>query len=106
MRNLTALLLGCLLLTACAASSEHELRYKISGIDNSSPTEYLKLDLVDGAPKNALDPKALEHQLAYEREISGGAVVGDEVICTITQNKGSAFENSNVKTRLTGCKKA
>jgi len=85
MRKLTAVLLGCLLLTGCAASSEHELRYKISGIDNSSPTEYLKLDLVDDAPKGALDPKALAHQLAYEREISGGAVVGDEVVCTVSR---------------------
>ncbi|MET8758137.1 hypothetical protein [Lentzea sp. NPDC004782] len=40
------------------------------------------------------------------REISGGAVVGDEVICTIKQEKGSAFGNSNVQTHLTGCRKA
>ncbi|MGW4207860.1 hypothetical protein ACWEIJ_07710 [Lentzea sp. NPDC004789] len=106
MREISALLVACLLLTACAASSGHDLRYKISGIDNSSPTEYLKLDLLDEAPKSALDSKALAHQLAYQREISGGAVVGDEVVCTIKQEKGSAFGNSNLQTHLSGCKKA
>ncbi|MFI6098619.1 hypothetical protein ACIA8G_23940 [Lentzea sp. NPDC051213] len=107
MRKVAAVVLGCLLLTGCAASWQgEEVRYKIVSLDHSSPTEMFKVELVGDAPKGALDPKALTPRFKTTSEVSGGAAVGDEIVCTARQEKGSAFENSNVRTFLTDCRKA
>jgi hypothetical protein len=106
MRKLIAVLLGCLVLTGCGATWDQELRYKIVSIDRSTPTEFFHLELVGDAPKGALKPDGLSRQSMQPYEITGGAAVGDEVLCVVEQKKGNAFGNSNVQTHLSGCKKA
>ena len=106
MRKLTAALLGCLLLTGCAASWQGEARYKIMSVDNSTPTEYFDLELVGEAPNGALDASRMKRKVVRPDDVSGGAAVGDEIVCNVRQSKGSAFEDSNVVTHLDGCKKA
>lgn len=106
MRTVAAALLGCLLLSGCAASWQgDEVRYKIVSIDNSTPTETFKLELVGSAPKGALDPGSLTPRYKMASDI-GGAAVGDEVLCVVEQKKGSAIEDSNVVTLVKSCKKA
>lgn len=106
MRKLAAVLLGCLVLTGCAASWDQELRYKIVSVDHSTPTEFFDLELVGDAPKGALKPDGLARQSMQPYEVSGGAAVGDEIVCKVQQEKGGAFTDSNVRTHLSGCKKA
>ncbi|SEP78212.1 hypothetical protein SAMN05216188_101469 [Lentzea xinjiangensis] len=107
MRKLAAALLGCLLLAGCAASWQaREVRYEIVSFDDSTPTEIFKLELVGDAPKGALDPAGLARLSNTKSDITGGAGVGDEVLCLVEQEKGSAFGNSNVVTRVKTCKKA
>lgn len=105
MRKLAAVLLGCLLLTGCAANWQQELRYKILSVDNKTPTEYFDLELVGDAPKGSLEPGKLKRQL-MQTSLIEGAEVGEEVLCKVEQEKGNAFGNSNVVTHLTGCRKA
>jgi hypothetical protein len=106
MRKITAVLLGCLVLTGCGASWDQELRYKIVSIDRSTPTEFFDLELVGEAPKGALKPDGLSRQSMQPYEITGGAGVGDEVLCVVEQKKGNAFEDSNVVTNVRSCRKA
>ncbi|MDX3657469.1 hypothetical protein PV646_09160 [Streptomyces sp. ID05-26A] len=105
MRKLAAVLLGCLLLTGCAASWQQELRYKIISFDNSTPTEFFDLELVGDAPKGSLEPEMLKKKSMQASKVEG-ARVGDEVVCQVEQEKGNAFGNSNVVTHLNSCKKA
>lgn len=106
MRRLAAALLGCLLLTACTSSSEHELRYKISGIDNTTSSAMYKLELVSDVPKDVLWQDRLTPQFKLSDNISGDVKVGDEVVCTATQKEGSPFSSWTKDTTLSGCKKA
>jgi hypothetical protein len=107
MRKLAAVLLGCLLLTGCAANWQaQEVRYKIVSLDNSTPTEMVELELVGDAPKGALDSGELSPLFNTANEITGGAGVGDEVLCLVEQEKGNAFGNSNVVTHVKTCRKA
>jgi len=107
MRRFAAVLLGCLLLTGCAATWQgDEVRYKIVSLDQSTPTEMFKVELVGDAPKGVMDLQSLTPRFETPGDISGGAAVGDEIVCTVRQEKGNAFENSNVRTFLSGCKKA
>jgi hypothetical protein len=106
MRKITAVLLGCLVLAGCAANWDQELRYKIASVDNSTPTEFFDLELVGDPPKGALDPADLAKESVMPLQVSGGAAVGDEVLCQVEQEKGNAFGNSNVVTRVKSCKKA
>ncbi len=107
MRKLAVVVAGCLLLTGCAASWQgNEVRYRIASIDNSTPTEYFDLELVGDAPKGALDPARMARKSVQPSDVSGGAAVGDEVLCVIEQSKGSAIEDSTVVTKVKGCKKA
>lgn len=107
MRKLAVALLGCLLLTGCAANWQaQEVRYKIVSLDNSTPTEFFDLELVGDAPKGALDPSALAKLSNTKSDVTGGADVGDEVLCLVQQEKGNAFGNSNVVTHMKTCKKA
>ncbi|RDI29818.1 hypothetical protein [Lentzea flaviverrucosa] len=105
MGKLAAVLLGCLLLTGCAANWQQDLRYKILSVNNKTPTEYFDLELVGDAPKGSLEPGKLKSQLMQTNLIKG-AEVGDEVLCSVEQEKGNAFGNSNVVTHLKNCKKA
>ncbi|MFS8098225.1 hypothetical protein LFM09_13890 [Lentzea alba] len=107
MRKVAAVLLGCLVLTGCGASWKgDEVRYKIVSVDNSTPTEMFKIELVGADPKGILDRHSLTPRFQTPGDISGGAAVGDEILCTARQEKGSAFGNSKVKTYLSECKKA
>jgi hypothetical protein len=106
MRKITAVLLGCLVLTGCAANWDQELRYKIVSVDRSTPSEFFELELVGDAPKGALKPDGLTRRSVMPLQVSGGAAVGDEVLCVVEQKKGSAFEDSNVVTNVKSCKKA
>ena len=106
MRRLAAVLTGCLLLTGCSSSWQDQLRYKVVEVDNSTPSEMLKLELVGEAPKDALWQDGLTPQFKLPSSISGGAAVGDEVVCTAKQKEGSPFASWNKDTELTGCKKA
>jgi len=106
MRKLAAALLGCLLLTGCAASWQGEVRYKILSVDNSTPTEMFKLEMVGSAPKGSLGSDSLSPRFLQPSKVSGGAVVGDEIVCSTRQEKGSAIGDSNVQTYLDECKKA
>jgi hypothetical protein len=106
MRKLAMVVLGCLLLTGCAANWEsEEVRYKVVSQEKQSVTEYFNLELVGDAPKGALDPDQLKRKIV-STDRAEGARVGDEVLCQIRQKKGSAFEDSNVSTSLLGCRKA
>ncbi|MFJ8960481.1 hypothetical protein ACIRG5_13945 [Lentzea sp. NPDC102401] len=105
MRKLAVAVLGCLLLTGCAANWQQEVRYKIVSVDNDTPTEYFRLELVGDAPKGALEPEQLKWHFMQTTEIKGGQI-GDEVLCAVDQEKGNAFGNSNVVTHLKNCKKA
>ncbi|MDX8144441.1 hypothetical protein SK854_20150 [Lentzea sp. BCCO 10_0061] len=106
MRKLTAVLLGCLVLTGCAANWQApEVKYKIASVNNKSPTEFFVLELVGDAPKGALEPAQLNGKFMQTYLIEG-AEVGDEVLCQVEQEKGNAFGNSNVVTHLKNCKKA
>lgn len=105
MRKCVVAVLGCLLLTACASSWQGgELRYKIVSVNDS--TEMFKIELVGDVPKGVLDAHSLSPRFTSASEVSGGAAVGDEIVCTAQQESGRAFVNSNVTTRLSGCKKA
>jgi hypothetical protein len=107
MRKLAVVVVGCLVLAGCAASWQgDEVRYRIKAVDNSTPTEYFDLELVGAAPKGALDAADLARNFARPAQVSGGATVGDEVLCVIEQKKGSAIEDSNVVTSVKSCKKA
>lgn len=106
MRKLTAVLLACLVLTGCAANWDEELRYKIVSVDNSTPTAFFELELVGGPPKGALNPDGLAQRPVTPSKVSGGAAVGDEVLCVVGQKKGGAFADSNVVTTIESCKKA
>jgi hypothetical protein len=107
MRKLAAVLLGCLLLTGCAATWQgDEVRYKVVSVDNSTLGEMFDLELVGSAPKGALDAGKLTPHAVLPSNISGGAAVGDEVLCVVEQKKGGAFEDSNVVTNIKSCKKA
>ena len=107
MRKLAAVAVGCLVLAGCAASWQgDEVRYRISEVDNSTPTEYFQLELVGSAPKGALDAAELTREFVQPSDVSGGAAVGDEVLCLVEQKKGSAIEDSNVVTFVRSCKKA
>jgi len=100
-------LAGCLLLSGCGASSwEGELRYKIASIDNSTPTEFFRLELAGEAPDGLLWQDGLTPKFLVPSNVSGDVVVGDEVVCTGTQKKGSAFASWDKDTVLSGCKKA
>ncbi|GHH36589.1 hypothetical protein [Lentzea cavernae] len=106
MRKLAVVLLSCLALTACGSTWQADVRYKIVAVDESnSPTVYFKLEPVDEAPQGTLEPEQLKRQLLQTNLIEGGQV-GDEVLCAVEQEKGSAFGNSNVVTHLRNCKKA
>jgi hypothetical protein len=107
MRKLVAVAIGCLLLTGCAASWQgDEVRYRIKAVDHSTPTEYFDLEQVGGAPKGALDAADLAHELVQPSDVTGGAAVGDEILCVVAQKKGNAFEDSNVVTTVKSCRKA
>lgn len=106
MRRLAPVLVGCLLLTGCASSWQEQLRYKVVEIDNSTPTEMLKLELVGDVPKDVLWQDGLTPQYKVLSNISGGAAVGDEVVCTAKQEEGSPFASWNKDTKLDECKKA
>jgi hypothetical protein len=107
MRKFIAVVAACLLLTGCAAWWQgDEVRYKIKSVDNRTPTEYFDLELVGSAPKGALDASDLARNFVRPGEVSGGAAVGDEVLCVIEQKKGSAIGDSNVVTSVKSCKKA
>ncbi|GGU69077.1 hypothetical protein [Lentzea flava] len=107
MRKLTAALLGCLLLTGCAASWQgQEVRYRIKSLDTSSPTEFFRLELAGDAPKGALDPQDLARKPVQPSAVTGGAAVGDEVLCLVEQKKGSAIGDSHVTTLVKSCRKA
>ena len=107
MRELAAAVVGCLLLTGCAASWQgEEVRYRIKSLDRSSPTEFYDVELVGAAPKGALDAGDLARKSVQPKQVGGGAAVGDEVICVVEQTKGSAFEDSNVVTSVKSCRKA
>ncbi|GLY48547.1 hypothetical protein [Lentzea sp. NBRC 102530] len=105
MRKLAAVVLGCLLLTGCAANWQQEVRYKIVSIHQGNPTEYFNLELVGEAPSGALAPEKLKNMIKETATLEG-AQIGDEVICVVEQRKRSAIEDSNVVTDLTSCKKA
>ncbi|MEU3646661.1 hypothetical protein AB0E59_25000 [Lentzea sp. NPDC034063] len=105
MRKLAVAVLGCLLLTGCAANWQQEVRYKIVSVDNDTPTEYFRLELVGDAPKGALEPEQLKWHFESTAAIKD-AQIGDEVLCAVDQEKGNAFGNSNVVTHLKNCKKA
>lgn len=106
MRKLAAAVLGSLLLTGCAANwQSEEVRYKVISTKQVSSSEYFDLELVGDAPKGVLEPEQLKRKLVSTSQ-AGGVQVGDEVICAVKQKKGSAFEDSNVSTSLTSCKKA
>ncbi|MET9628211.1 hypothetical protein ABZX92_12180 [Lentzea sp. NPDC006480] len=107
MRKLAAVVVGCLVLTGCAASWQgDEVRYRIKAVDNSTPTEYFELELAGGAPKGALDAADLAREFVQPSDVSGGAAVGDEVLCLVEQKKGSAIGDSHVVTSVKSCKKA
>lgn len=107
MRKLAAVVVVCLALTGCAASWQgDEVRYRIKAVDNSTPTEYFELELTGSAPKGALDPGDLARKFVQPSDVSGSAVVGDEVVCVVEQKKGSAVGDSNVVTHVKSCKKA
>lgn len=107
MRKFAAVVVGCLVLTGCAASWQgDEVRYRIKAIDNSTPTEYFELELVGSAPKGALDAADMAREFVQPSDVSGTAGVGDEVLCLIEQKKGSAIGDSNVVTFVKSCKKA
>ncbi|MET8758138.1 hypothetical protein [Lentzea sp. NPDC004782] len=106
MRKIAAALLGCLLLAGCASSWEQQLRYKIVSVDNTTPTEFFKLELVGDVPKDVLWQDRVASQLQPPGDISGDPKVGDEVICTATQKQGSPFASWSKDTKLSGCKKA
>lgn len=106
MRKLAAVVLGCLLLTGCAANWQGEqVRYKIVSTQQVSSSEYFNLELVGDAPDGALDPGQLKTRLLTTSR-AAGAAVGDELLCVVDQRKGSAVGDSNVVTDLTSCKKA
>lgn len=106
-RKLTAVVLGCLLLAGCTSSWQgEEVRYKIVSLDESSSIDMFEIELVGNAPKGVLDAHSLSPRFTAVSEVSGGAAVGDEIICTARQESGRAFVNSNVTTRLSECKKA
>jgi len=107
MRKVVAVLAGCLLLSGCGASSwEGELRYKVASIDSSTPTEFVDLELVGAAPQGVLWQDGLTPKSQLSSDVSGDVVVGDEVVCTGTQKKGSPFASWDKDTVLSGCKKA
>ncbi|MGZ3141822.1 hypothetical protein ACVDFE_07455 [Lentzea chajnantorensis] len=107
MRELTAVLLGCLLLSGCGASGwEGQLRYRIASIDRSTPTEFLDLELVGDAPEGVLWQDGLTPKSLMPSNVSGDVAVGDEVVCTGTQKKGSPFADWQKGTELSGCRKA
>ncbi|MET9228652.1 hypothetical protein [Lentzea sp. NPDC003310] len=99
------LVAACLVLTGCAASWQQELRYKIVSVDNDTPTEYFRLELVGDPPEDALEAEQLKWHFESTAAIKG-AQIGDEVLCSVDQEKGNAFGNSNVVTHLKNCKKA
>ncbi|ANZ37339.1 hypothetical protein BBK82_16005 [Lentzea guizhouensis] len=107
MRKLAAVLAGCLLLAGCGGSSwEGQLRYKIASIDKSTPTEFFQLELVGDAPEGLLWQDGLTPKFLVPGNVSGDAAVGDEVVCTGTQKKGSPFASWEKGTELSGCRKA
>lgn len=107
MRKFVAVVAACLLLAGCAASWQgEEVRYRIKSLDTSSPTEFFRLELVGDAPKGALDSQDLARKPVQPKQVSGGAAVGDEVLCLVEQKKGSAVGDSNVVTLVKSCKKA
>lgn len=111
MRKLVVAFSGALLcgvsLTGCAATWQGEdVRYKIVEVDNSTPTEMFKLELVGEAPKGVLDLHSLSPRYQTTSDVTGGAEVGDEILCLVDQEKGNAFGNSNVVTHVKTCKKA
>ena len=105
MRRIGVVLVGCLLLTGCAASWQQELPYKIMSVDNSTPTEFFDLELVGDAPNGSLEPEKLKRKSVQTSEAEG-AQVGDVLLCVADQKKGNAFADSNVVTHLNKCKKA
>ncbi|MEV6712344.1 hypothetical protein AB0M48_09895 [Lentzea sp. NPDC051208] len=105
MRKLAAVVLGCLLLAGCAASWQQELRYKIVSSHNTSSSEFFDLELVGEVPGGSLKPEDLKSTPLLTSQ-AGGAQVGDEVLCSVEQEKGNAFGNSNVVTHIRKCKKA
>ncbi|MEV6240040.1 hypothetical protein [Lentzea sp. NPDC051838] len=107
MRKLVVVVTACLLLAGCAASWEgQEVRYRIKSLDTSSPTEFFRLELVGDAPKGALDPQDLARKPVQPSAVSGGAAVGDELLCLVEQKKGSAIGDSHVVTLVKSCEKA
>ncbi|WP_394615016.1 hypothetical protein JNUCC0626_35060 [Lentzea sp. JNUCC 0626] len=106
MRKLATVVLGCLLLTGCAANWQApEVRYKIVSQEKQSSSEFFNLELVGDAPSGALEPSQLKTKV-LSTDRAEGAQVGDELLCVIEQKKGSAIGDSNVNTRLLSCKKA
>lgn len=105
MRRFAVAVFGCLLLAGCAATWKGtEVRYKVVSVDDA--TDVFKVELVRAAPKGVLDQKNLTPRFKGTGEVSGGAAVGDEILCTVKQEHGSALGNVNVRTFLTECKKA
>lgn len=106
MHKLAAVLLCCLAMTGCASSWDGKLRYKIVSVDNTNVTEMFKLELVGEAPKGVLGEEKLSPQYINPSTVSGGAAVGDEVLCDTTQKSGAWYEDSNVKTSVKSCERA
>ena len=111
MRKIVAALLGCLVLAGCASSWQDDLTFKVAEIydyklsDNSPVQKRAKLELVGSMPSGALE-KNYDGGTAALTEISGEVKVGDEVICTVRQEKDGPVQTNSMVTRLSGCKKA
>jgi hypothetical protein len=105
-RKLAAVLLGCLVLTGCGSTWQDEVRYKVSALDHSTPTEMFKLELAGDAPKGVLEFDSLNQQFVQQFDVGGQIAVGDEIVCTAKQELLGSAQTKSVHTELRGCKKA
>ncbi len=129
MLRLAAVLLGCLLVAGCASDWQEQVTYqvvevydykmapnsepekrvrlKLSGeAPSSEPEKRVRLKLSGEAPSGVLSKDSLASQNVALADVSGDVVTGDTVTCTAKQHTAGALQTNQVKTELSGCRKA
>ncbi|SDF59782.1 hypothetical protein SAMN05216553_102237 [Lentzea fradiae] len=113
MRKVAAVLLACLAVAGCASDWQEQVTYEVVEVydykmaPSSEPEKRVRLKLSGDAPSGVLSKDSLASQAVALSDIGGGDVAaGDTVTCTAKQHSSGAVQTNEIKTELSGCRRA